>query len=146
MTIHSRWDANDIARIIYADYKGIKTKNIAKWLDRSNGSIYSMRYYIQHPELASEKARTAISKGQILETQVRGGLVPDQRKLWDDELSRITNITYKFEIPEFSGKVVKEKPEPVSDKYAWSEPEERPLIDIHITMDNLLTLIKALKG
>lgn len=142
MTIHSRWDANDIARVIYADYKGIKTKNIAKWLDRSAGSIYSMRYFIQHPELASGKAKTAIDKGQVLETQVRGGLVPDQRKLWDNELSRITNITYGFKIPEFSGKVIKEEPE---DKYTWSEPE-RPLIDIHITMDNLLTLIKALKG
>lgn len=142
-----RWNATDIARVIYGSYKGLKARQIAFFVDRSLASIYQVNYFIKNPVSASKNLQKAIEKGQILEAKVRGGLADDQRRLWDAEIGRLRGVEYSYKKPqpEESNEKPEEEGIEFPDDAEVAVPRISDLITIRVDLDAIVEIIKAWK-
>lgn len=138
----ARWNATDVARLIYGKYKGLTGKQLAFFVDRSIGSIYQTSMYLKDASSASKNMQRVITNGQILEAKIRSGQSPDQRRLWDEQIGRLRGVTYSYKEPEAKQEIKPEEPKPIEVQKVTGA-NERKLVSIIIDADAVLQIIKA---
>ena len=145
-----RWDAQDIALMIYARYRSKTTKEIAALLGRTPAAVTQKLYELDHPESASEKMQSLISKGQVLEAQVRSGMFPEQRERWDKKIHQSDGISVSYVQPEPEVPTEISVEEEIVDQkeptVAPEQPVEKPFFSVYINTDAVIAMIRAWKG
>lgn len=146
------WDATDIAKLIYADYKSLSGKQKAEFLDRTPGAVYVMESKFRTPESLTPKNRRTLEKGQILEAQIRNGEAPDQRAFWDEQIGKIRGgIVYTYTEPETVEPEVEEVVEEtvvepvVVETPVVATPQNKPLFSLVVDVESIIAIIKAFK-
>lgn len=90
------WDANDLALLIYAKYKGLTNEQIALLLDSTKSAVSTKAWRIQNPEGLGAGERKMINKAGQLEYRVRSGEAPEMRAMWDRRIGEINKIKYDY--------------------------------------------------
>lgn len=95
-TERMNWAVDDVAKAVYARYKGLVYRDIAKLFGVTTSSISSKLWRFDHPEGLNKTEQDLYKKAGQLEYRVRSGEAPDQRAMWDRQIKDINGITYKY--------------------------------------------------
>lgn len=139
MKNYTQWDVNDLAFLIYADYKGASRGEVGQIFGVSGASVSQQMSKIKNPETYSKKIQDMVNKAGVLEMKVRSGMYPDHRKMWDDKLTKITGVAYTY--PETPAELTSDP----SDEEEVVE-QHPPLLQLTISTEAVLTIIKAWRG
>lgn len=135
------WDINDLAFLIYADYRSVSRQDVAKLFSVSPASISQQMMKLKDPSNYGSKTQEKVDKAGILEMKVRSGAYPDHLKIWNEKITKITGITYGMpQIPEELNEDDQQEEEVVE------KTEHAPLLQLTINTESVLTIIKAWRG
>jgi len=154
MKEYHTWSVDEMALLIYANYKGLSNDQLAQLFGCSRPAITAKKWHIRHPEGDSQKLQKMIDKAGQLEYRVRSGEAPDQRAMWDRRISEINGINYLYTDKPTVNEEVTQQVTKTFDNYLTYTDQPDPsepvvklstILEVRVNLEALNKLVELLK-